>query len=433
MTAPSDILDTGREALAERRGLDSLTRLLRSQMLARLNGLRDASLVIIDAGGRTQLGVDPAKARLHASIEVIDDAGFYPAVALNGSVGAAESYVRGEWQCNDLVSLVRILVHNRDLLDAMEGGLARLGGFALRIWHLLRRNTLGGSRRNIRAHYDLGNEMFAQFLDARMMYSSAIYTHEGETLEDAQTRRLDRVCAKLQLGPDDHLLEIGTGWGGMAIHAARVSGCRVTTTTISPAQHALALERVREAGLEDRIHVLLKDYRELEGSYDKLVSLEMIEAIGADYLPVYFEKCASLLKSDGLMLLQAITIEDHRYQQALRSVDFIKRYVFPGSFIPSVSAMVGASARASDLRLINLEDIGSSYALTLRAWRERFHARIENIRTLGYGTEFERLWDFYLCYCEGGFLERSISDVHMLFARPANRRNQYLPDLESRI
>jgi cyclopropane-fatty-acyl-phospholipid synthase len=332
------------------------------------------------------------------------------------------------WSSDDLVALVRILVRNRDLLDGVENGLARFGGFALKSWHALRRNTRSGSRRNISTHYDLGNAFFRLFLDDSMMYSSAMFA-PGDDLEQASRRKLERICRKLDLRPEDHLLEIGTGWGGMALYAAENFGCRVTTTTISREQHALATERVAAAGLADRVTVLLQDYRDLQGEFDKLVSIEMVEAIGHQYLDTYFAKCASLLKPDGLALVQAITIEDHRYEQALHSVDFIKRHVFPGSFIPCASVLVGAAARAGRLRTVNLEDFGDSYAQTLSEWRRRFHSRQDEVRALGYDQRFVRLWDFYLCYCEGGFLERSISDIQLLLARPGNRRDQYLPAL----
>lgn len=333
----------------------------------------------------------------------------------------------GHWRCNDLVALVRLLVRNRDLLDGMETGSAKLGSWVMKALHALRRNTRSGSRRNIAAHYDLGNDLFSLFLDDNLMYSSAVFETPDDSLEQAQTRKLQRICEKLDLQPDDHLVEIGTGWGGMALHAARHFGCRVTTTTISREQHALASQRVAEAGLGDRITVLLEDYRDLQGHYDKLVSIEMIEAIGHQYLETYLETCSRLLKADGLALIQAITIEDHRYQKALGSVDFIKRHIFPGSFIPSVSAIASAAAASSDLRLVNLEDIGPSYALTLNHWRQRFIAKLGHVRSLGYDERFIRMWEFYLCYCEGGFIERSIGDAQLLFARPGNRRPSYLP------
>jgi cyclopropane-fatty-acyl-phospholipid synthase len=342
----------------------------------------------------------------------------------------------GLWRCDDLVALVQLLVRNRDLLDGMETGLARLGSIAMRGLHALKRNTRLGSRRNIAAHYDLGNELFALFLDEDMMYSSAIFEDAdesigAESLEQASRRKLDRICGKLDLRPADRVIEIGTGWGGFAMHAAKHYGCHVTTATISQEQHDYAQQRIAAAGLQDRVTVLLQDYRDLTGSYDKLVSIEMIEAVGPQYLQTYFAKCEALLATDGIALIQAITIEDHRYQQALDSVDFIKRHVFPGSFIPCVSAMLEASAHASDLRLLNLEDLGPSYAITLRHWRRRFLANLDAVRKLGYDERFVRMWEYYLCYCEGGFLERSIGNVQMLFARPGNRRQQFIPTLNA--
>jgi len=288
--------------------------------------------------------------------------------------------------------------------------------------HWLNRNTQDGSRRNIAAHYDLGNAFFQLMLDDSMMYSSAIFAHPEMSLYDAQIYRLDKICRKLDLQPGNHLLEIGTGWGSLAIHAARHYGCRVTTTTISREQFDLAMTRITDADLTDKITLLLEDYRNLNGQYDKLVSIEMIEAVGHQYYEEYFRQCSKLLKADGLMLLQAITIADQRYDTARKSVDFIQRYIFPGSCIPSVTAMLSAMTRSSDLRLFDLEEIGPHYATTLRAWHENVLRHANEISALGYSQEFLRMWEFYLCYCEGGFLERAIGDVHMLLAKPENQR-----------
>jgi len=410
----------------------ALDRVLRSRLLGRMQTLRECRLTIIDALGESVLGHAAAdsSATLCAVLRVHDPA-FYRAIAANGSVGAGEAYIDGCWDCDDLVALIRMLVRNRDLLDAMETGPARLGGMALRAWHALRRNTRSGSRGNIAAHYDLGNDFFRAFLDDDLMYSSAIFAGEDEPLASASLRKLDRICRKLGLTPGDRVVEIGGGWGGFALHAARHFGCHVTTTTISRAQYDLARERVHAAGLDDRVEVLREDYRDLRGRYDKLVSIEMIEAIGHQYLDTYFAKVGALLQPHGMALIQAITIEDHRYARALRAVDFIKRHVFPGSFIPSISAMLGASARSSDLKLSHLEDIGPSYALTLAAWRERFHRAAGKVRALGYDERFLRLWDFYFTYCEGGFRERSIGTVQMLLAKPGCRRAQFVPGCEA--
>jgi cyclopropane-fatty-acyl-phospholipid synthase len=409
---------------------NALDRMLRDRLVASMGTLQGCRLTLRDALGEVVLGTPATHAAdtLHAGIEVLD-AGFYRALATQGSVGAGESYMDGLWHCDDLVSLVRILVRNRALSDAVDSGIAHLGGMLLKGWHALRRNTRGGSRRNIAAHYDLGNPLFRLFLSDDLMYSSAIYAREDDTLEAASFRKLERICRKLELRPSDHVIEIGSGWGGFALHAASRYGCRVTTTTISREQYDLARQRVAAAGLGDRVEVLLEDYRDLKGRYDKLVSIEMVEAIGHQYLETYFATAARLLKDDGMALVQAITIEDHRYRQALRSVDFIKRFIFPGSFIPALSALLGAAASASDLRAFNVEDIGPSYALTLKSWRKRFLAHLPEVRALGYDERFIRMWEFYLAYCEGGFRERSIGDVQLLLVKPGCRRAPWLPDL----
>jgi len=402
------------DAVPASRGL----RLLRRLLLARMEGMRHGRLVIDDPLGRVTLGQSmDAHADLVVHIRV-DDLAFYRAVATNGSVGAGEAFMDGLWRCDDMVGLVRLLVRNRDRLDSMESGMARAGGFAMKSWHALRRNTREGSRRNIAAHYDLGNEFFGLFLSPDLMYSSALWEAADDTLEAASTRKLDRVCQWLDLKPGDRVIEIGTGWGGFAVHAARHYGCHVTTTTISREQHALATVRVEEAGLDDRVTLLLEDYRDLTGTYDKLVSIEMIEAIGASYLDVYFAKIGSLLRPGGRALVQAITIEDHRYAQALASVDFIKRHIFPGSFIPSIHAMLAAKTRVTDLALVRLQDFGISYARTLEAWRERFLASLGQVRGQGFDERFIRSWEFYLAYCEGGFRERSIGVSHLLMEKP---------------
>jgi len=392
-----------------------LQRLLRDQLLGRLARLQHGWMVIHDPVGVVELGDSACGPAVNVRVH---DMAFYSRMGAQGSVGAGDAYGDGLWSCDDLVGLVRLLVRNRDLLDGMEGGLARVGGWALRLWHVLNRNTRAGSRRNIAAHYDLGNEFFATFLSSDMMYSAALWADENDTLEEASVRKLDTICRKLDLKPQHRLLEIGTGWGGFALHAARHYGCHVTTTTLSREQQLLARRRVAEEGLTGRVEVLLEDYRDLEGLYDQVVSVEMIEAIGAQYLDTYFAKVASLLKPGGRALIQAITIEDHRYEQALAAVDFIKRYVFPGSFIPSINAMLAAKTRATDLALVHLEDFGLSYARTLHAWRTRFLSRLAEVRAQGFDERFIRLWEFYLAYCEGGFRERSIGVCHLLLRRP---------------
>ncbi|MEQ1543722.1 cyclopropane-fatty-acyl-phospholipid synthase family protein [Methyloglobulus sp.] len=398
---------------------------LRKALLDKLALLQNAELTIVDPLGEIVLG-KKVEDGLSSRIQ-ISDLRFYRQTALGGSIGAAESYMDLQWQADDLTKVVQILVRNRDLLDSMEGGLATIANQLLKVWHFANRNSQAGSKKNIAAHYDLGNDFFKLFLDQHGMYSSATFLHSEMSLEQASTAKLERICQKLQLNKNDHVIEIGTGWGGFAVYAAKYYGCKITTTTISKEQYQAAQHRFELEGVADQITLLREDYRDLQGKYDKLVSIEMIEAVGHQYLDTYSQQCAALLKPDGLGLIQAITIEDRHYRQALKSVDFIKRYIFPGSFIPCVSAIV-ASMSCTDLRLINLEDQGESYAITLNAWRTRFMAGLEQVRAQGYNEEFIRMWEFYLSYCEGGFKEKSISNVQLLLAKPGNRREQWLAD-----
>ena len=421
MTSPRNPEATAGLALSGENRPGTLDALGKRAVFAKLRALHQGCLIMIEGKSRHRFG-NPCAELPEPVLIHVHDARLYGDVAFGGSVGAGEAYMRGYWTTAQLVDVVRLFVLNADVLDGLEVGLARFTNPLRKAVHALRRNSRAGSRRNIAAHYDLGNEFFRQFLDETLMYSAATFEHEGQSLYDAQVARLDRICRKLDLKPTDHLLEIGTGWGGLALHAARHFGCRVTTTTISREQWSLAGERVREAGLEDRIDVLCQDYRDLGGQYDKLVSIEMIEAIGHQYYDTYFGRCAALLKPHGAMLLQSITIADQRYERARRSVDFIQRYIFPGSCIPSVAALTASLARASDLRVFDMDDIGPHYATTLAHWRQRFRANLPRIRALGYDETFIRMWEYYLCYCEGGFLERVIGDVQMLLVKPANRR-----------
>lgn len=342
----------------------------------------------------------------------------YRAILLGGTIGAAEAYMDGLWSCDDLPSLVRTFAVSRDAHYGLEGGLARLARPLRRLYHFSRKNTRGGSRRNIAHHYDLGNDFYRLFLDETLAYSCGIFETEETSMGEASVAKFERICERLELSPEDRVLEIGTGWGGFALHAARRYGCRVTTTTISRKQYDLSRKRVRDAGLSGRIEVLREDYRDLRGTYDKLVSIEMIEAIGHRYFDRFFSKCAELLRPDGRMLLQSITIADQDYDRHRRDFDFIKRYVFPGASIPSVTALVASATRASDLRLFQLDDISAHYALTLRRWREAFRTNLESVRRLGFSERFVRMWDFYLGYCEGGFAERYLGDVQMLLVKP---------------
>lgn len=409
--------------LSARRG--PLQSIARRALLAKLASIAEGELALAEGAYVHAFGRATEAFPVRASVRVKDPA-FWTRVAFGGSIGAAESYIDGEWTADDLTSVIRLFVRNRGAMTSMERGIGRALVPFQRAWHRLRDNTHVGSRRNVAAHYDLGNDFYATFLDDSMTYSAALFERADATLEEAQTAKLERLCRKLDLRAGEHLLEIGTGWGALALHAARRHGCRVTTTTISREQHELAWRRVREAGLEGRVDVLFQDYRELRGSYDKLVSVEMIEAVGHRWYDRFFGACSRLLKPDGLMALQAIVIDDRHYDEALASVDFIQRHVFPGSTIPSVGAITSCAARVTDMHLVHHEDVTPHYARTLELWRERFVANAERVRALGYDERFARLWLYYLCYCEGGFLERQIGSVQMLYAKPMNRREPVL-------
>ncbi|NNJ63981.1 MAG: class I SAM-dependent methyltransferase [Xanthomonadales bacterium] len=390
--------------------LDSFAR---RAVLKQLTDLEFGTLVLSEGGDERAFGNGDPEVRIRVA-----DPRFYSEIAFGGSIGGGEAYMYGYWDCDDLVELVRLLLRNREVLDGMETGVARFTAPLQKLFHWINRNTHEGARRNISAHYDLGNEFFALWLDETMMYSAAIFTRPDMGLHEAQLARLDHICRKLDLSEKDHVVEIGTGWGGFAIHAARNYGCRVTTTTISAEQYAEARRRVKEAGLQDRITLLQDDFRDLEGRFDKLVSIEMIEAIDHGLFGPYFRKCSELLKPDGAMLIQAITIADQRYEAYRKSIDFIQRYIFPGSGLPSSAVMTDTVASETDMRLLDLEDIGLHYATTLRHWRRNFFQRLPEIRRMGYSEAFIRMWEYYLTYCEGAFLERAISDLQIVFARP---------------
>ncbi len=403
-------------------------RLARRAVMERLGKLGQGRLTVIEGSSRTVFGSALGSCPIDIELE-IHDPRVWLQIALAGTVGAGEAYIQGRWRCSDLTALARLMIIERSVMEELDSKGARFVRPLLRLGHWLHANTRRGSERNIAAHYDLGNDFFAEVLDPGMTYSCALFESAEATLEEAQTAKYDRLCRKLALSPDDHLVEIGTGWGGLALHAARHYGCRVTTTTISRQQHAWAEGRIRAQGLQDRIELLFRDYRELEGGYDKLVSIEMIEAVGLSELPTYFDRLGKLLRPHGMAAVQAIVIEDRLYEQARRSVDFIQRFVFPGSGIPSIGSMTQAAAGSSDLRLYHLEDITRHYPPTLRAWNERLAASAERLEHRGYGAALLRLFEFYLCYCEAGFLERAIGDVQMVFTKPQARPPELLGDL----
>jgi len=397
-----------------------MERSARKAVYALLARLTRGCLMIEEAGQVSCFGEDRHTASIVASVHIKDPAA-YVALLRNGSVGAGEAYMQNFWDSPDLLQVIRLFVVNMATLDQLEAGAHWWKKLGQRVFHALRQNSLTGSRQNIAAHYDLSNELFKLFLDPTMAYSAGIFKNREASLEQASVAKFQHICERLQLGPDDHLLEIGTGWGGLAIHAAKHFGCRVTTTTLSHEQYQYACDWVAREGLNDRITLLERDYRELSGEYDKLVSIEMIEAVGAEYYSAYFAKCSALLKPHGLMLIQAITISDQRFEASLGNTDFIKRYIFPGGQLPSNAVIATNIATQTDMQLIGLEDITHDYALTLQAWRERFQERLPEVRKLGCDEVFIRMWRYYLYFCEGGFRERVIHTAQFLMAKPEFR------------
>ncbi|TAJ19070.1 MAG: class I SAM-dependent methyltransferase [Planctomycetota bacterium] len=393
--------------------------LLARAVLARLDRI-DSGALCVRRGGTVHVFGRAAGAHPPAAIEVRDPR-FWQAVALRGSIGAGEAYADGWWSSDDPAAVARLFVRNRAVLDGLDGRMAALARPLWRALHALRRNTLTGSRANIAAHYDLSNDFFALFLDDTLTYSCGLYERPGASLREASLAKIDRILDRLALAPSDHLLEIGSGWGALAERAAATRGCRVTTTTISRQQHAYAAQRFARAGLGGRVTLLDADYRRLEGRYDKLVSVEMIEAVGSAYLDEFFARCGALLAPRGRMVLQAITISDQHHDQALRSVDFIQRHIFPGCYIPSVAALASSVARTSDLRIVALEDIGPHYARTLADWRRNLRARWQEALALGHSERLLRLWEFYFAYCEGGFAERFLGTAQLVLERPLAR------------
>lgn len=388
-------------------------RSLQRLVCARLKNISGGQILLDDGCDRVALG-QPGEDGLQANI-VVHDSSFYFRLISGGALGFAEAFMDGLWSTDDLPTLIRIMCRNLDTVRASWTDVFVRN--AARVTHWFSRNTKANSKRNIHAHYDLGNDFFSLFLDPTMMYSSAMYPTPDMTLEDAQQHRLNEICRSLELSADDHVMEIGTGWGGMALHMAQNFGCRVTTTTISEEQHAFAVDRIRKAGLEDRVTVLLQDYRNLEGQYDKLVSLEMIEAVGPQFHDSYFNKCGELLKPGGRMLLQAITMPEHRYSQYLKGCDFIQKYIFPGGSLPSVSAMQQAIARNTNLRMLSQNDFADGYSRTLQEWRRRFTDQLDVVKEQGFSDRFIRMWDYYLAYCEGAFDERAVGVCHVVWGK----------------
>jgi cyclopropane-fatty-acyl-phospholipid synthase len=387
-----------------------------------LHSLTRDSLTLHTASGSAQFGqTTELKAHLY-----VHHPRFFRRTVLGGRLSVAESYLEGDWDCDDLTSLFRIFIRNQSSAERFDRGLARLSQLGHRLYHAWRANTRTGSRLNIAAHYDLGNDFYKLWLDDTLAYSSGIFAAQDFSLRDASLEKFDRVCRKLDLNDDDDVIEIGTGWGGFALHATQKYGCRVTTTTISAEQHAIARQRFAQAGLERKVTLLQQDYRDLTGQFDKLVSIEMIEAVGYRYFDDFFERCGRLLRPDGTMVLQAIVMPERQYKDYLNSVDFIQRYVFPGGCLPSVASMLESAGRKTDLRLVHVEAFAPHYAETLRRWRCSFQERLSQVRELGYPETLIRLWNYYLSYCEAAFEERSVGVVQIQFDKPGCRRDPYI-------
>jgi cyclopropane-fatty-acyl-phospholipid synthase len=405
-----------------------IDRLSRRLFFALMKDFKIGKLTLIEKNQSYQIGQSSKGVSLQATIYV-NHPRFYTSTVFGGSIGSAEAYMAGLWSTSHLTDVIRLVILNQQMMEKMDKGWSWLSDPVHKLYHYFRRNTLKGSKKNIVAHYDLGNDFYKLFLDETLTYSCGIFEHENCTLEAASIAKYDRICKKLQLHPEDHVIEIGGGWGGFSMHAAKNYGCLVTTTTISDEQYALAEKRISTSGLSHRIKLLCRDYRHLSGKYDKLVSIEMIEAVGHQYLDTFFRVCSRLLKDNGMMLLQAITIVDQVFDAHKRSVDFIKRYIFPGSCIPSIQSIMNSIARKTDLKLFHLEDITPHYVRTLAEWRKLFFERIDDVHKMGFSETFVRMWEYYFCYCEGGFAERYIGDVQMLLTKPMCRREPLIPTL----
>lgn len=380
------------------------------KVLGRLTGCQ---LTFIEKNQVAAICGDGKKNQLHATIHVMKPQ-MYARFLFAGSIGAGESYIEKEWESEDVTAVIRVFARNLALLDGIEKKFSFLTKPFDMVSHWRRHNSVEQAKQNILAHYDLGNALYERFLDPHMQYSSAVYSNPTDSLSAAQENKLRTLCEKLQLSANDHLLEIGTGWGGLAIYAAKNYGCRVTTTTISDAQFEWATRKVKEAQLAEKITLLKKDYRELDGSYDKLVSIEMIEAVGKRYLTSFFEQCQARLKPNGIMVLQSITIRDQRYQSYQRGVDFIQKHIFPGGFLPSLTVLLEHFTDNTAMQVMDVHDIGLDYACTLNHWRQNVQQAQSELQELGYDERFFRLWNYYLQYCEGGFLERATSTVQVV-------------------
>tara|TARA_B100001758_G_scaffold180611_1_gene157330 strand:+ start:6404 stop:7663 length:1260 start_codon:yes stop_codon:yes gene_type:complete len=395
-----------------------LTSIFKKGLKKKLNHVTHGHISVVDGSEKFSFG--DSSSALIVKVQIHSQE-FYVMTGSGGALGIAEAYILGYWSADDVVMLMRIILKNRSILLSLNNGIAKLLNPVNKLIHRSRQNTLKGSKENILAHYDLSNDFYKLWLDPTMTYSCGYFSNPDTSLEDASIEKLDRICRKLKLSEKDHVLEIGTGWGSFSIHAAKNYGCNITTTTISDAQYEYARTRVIEEGLESKINLINKDYRKLDGQYDKIVSIEMIEAVGYEFIPEYFKKISDLLKPNGLMALQGITYNDHNFDTYKDSVDFIKKYIFPGSCLISVSQIVDVIKNKTDLSMIDMEDITRHYASTLNKWRKNFMKVLPEVREMGYSRAFINMWEFYFLYCEAGFLERNIGDVQLVFAKSGAR------------
>lgn len=394
-------------------------RVAKKVVLTLLGKLRGVGLTLIEKDGDTHyIGDKDADLQAHF---IVNHPRVYKRILTGGSIAAGEAYVDGWWDSPDITNVIRVMARNLPIMDKLEARVGWMTRLGYQLTHRLRRNSAENARQNISSHYDLGNSLYSSFLDEKMLYSCGIYRSAQDDLASAQVNKMDRLCRQLKLNASDHLLEIGTGWGAMAVHAAKHYGCRVTTTTISKEQYAWAKDLIEREGLTDRVTLLLDDYRDLTGQYDKIVSVEMIEAVGKEYLTTYIKQCQSLLKPEGLLAIQAITIADQRYDSYSRGVDFIQKHIFPGGFLPSITVLLNQVTRHSDMVIRDIKDIGLDYARTLSDWHQAFNLSVNTLAQYGYDQRFIRMWRYYFCYCEGGFLERSISTVQLIASRPGYR------------
>ena len=397
------------------------TAFFKSILLKKLKGIKFGRLTIVDGPSTFIYGDKDSEFQVTITVTSQE---FYVFLGSGGTLGAAEAYTAGYWFADNLVSLVQIIIKNKKTMENLESGLARLANPFNKIIHKRRQNSIEGSKKNILAHYDLSNDFYRLWLDSTMTYSCGVFLNDDSSMKEASIEKLDRFCRKLKLTKDDKVLEIGTGWGSFALHAARNYGCHVTTTTISDKQFSYVSDLISKESLWSQISLLNRDYRDLEGSFDKIVSIEMIEAVGPQHVSGFFDKVSSLLRPSGLMALQGITYNDPDFEAYKNSVDFIRKYIFPGGCLVSVSQIKESIKAKTDLTLVDMEDITQHYARTIKHWRKEFIKSLPEIRSLGFSESFIRIWEFYFVYCEAGFLENTIGDFQFIFAKPDSKNIQ---------